>query len=60
MKRFLAARGLEFEERDVRSGFSVVRELVETYKSRSTPTVVIGDEVLIGFQPERIEQLFAT
>jgi hypothetical protein len=37
----------------------VVRELVEAYKSRSTPTVVIGDEVLIGFQPERIAQLLA-
>jgi glutaredoxin len=60
VKRFLAARGFEFEERDVRSGFSVARELVETYKSRSTPTVVVGDEVLIGFQPERIEQLLAT
>ena len=57
MKSFLAARGVEFEERDVRSGFSVVRELVETYNSRSTPTVVIGDQVLIGFQPERIAQL---
>jgi hypothetical protein len=50
---------VEFEERNVRDGFSVVRELVETYRSRTTPTVVIGDEVLIGFQPERIAQLLA-
>jgi len=34
-----------------------VRELVETYKSRSTPTLVIGDEVIIGFDPQRIERL---
>ena len=37
--------------------FSAVRELVETYKSRVTPTVVIGDEVMRGFDPERIDEL---
>ena len=35
---------------------AAVFELVRTYKSRSTPTVVIGDEVLIGFDPQRIEE----
>lgn len=35
--------------------FGAVRELVETYRSRATPTVVIGDEVIIGFDPERID-----
>jgi len=34
-------------------------ELVRTYNSRSTPTVVIGDEVLIGFDPERITEALA-
>jgi protein-disulfide isomerase len=31
--------------------------LVETYNSRATPTIVIGDEVIIGFDPDRIDQL---
>ena len=39
------------------SSFEAVRELVETYHSRVTPTVVIGDEVVIGFDPERIDEL---
>jgi glutaredoxin len=34
-----------------------LRELVETYQSRSTPTIVIGDEVMIGFDPERLDQI---
>ena len=38
---------------------SAVRELVETYQSRATPTIVIGDEVLIGFDPERIDEALA-
>ena len=48
---------MDFEERDVSGSFEAVCELVETYHSRVTPTVVIGDEVVIGFDPERIDEL---
>ncbi len=57
VKNFLSERGVEFEERSIDSGFAVVRELTQTYKSQSTPTVVIGDQVLIGYDPERLVQL---
>jgi glutaredoxin len=57
VKNFLTQRGVQFEERSIDTGFSVVRELTKKYKSRSTPTVVIGDEVLIGYHPERLAQL---
>jgi glutaredoxin len=36
-----------------------LQALVETYQSRSTPTIVIGDEVMIGFDPERLDQLLS-
>jgi len=32
---------------------------VHKYQSRSTPTLVIGDEVMIGFDPEQLEQILA-
>jgi len=35
----------------------VARELTQKYNSQSTPTVVIGDQVLIGYDPERLSQL---
>jgi glutaredoxin len=57
VKNFLSQRGVEFEERSIDAGFSIVRELTQKYKSQSTPTVVIGDEVLIGYNPERLAQL---
>ena len=57
VKNFLSERGVEFEERSIDSGFAVVQELTQTYKSQSTPTVVIGDQVLIGYDPERLVQL---
>jgi len=56
---FLEYRCVPYEEKDVIASPSVVREMVERYCSRSTPTVVIGSEVLIGFDPERIDELLA-
>jgi hypothetical protein len=32
---------------------------VRKYKSRITPTLVIGEEVLTGFDPKRIEKLIS-
>ncbi len=59
MKAYLSERGIIFEDRDVSSDPQAVRDLIYKYRSRSTPTTVIGDEVIIGFDPERIEQLLS-
>jgi len=56
---YLEDKGLEFEERDVTTDQEAVRELVETYQSRSTPTIVIGENVMIGFDPEELDQILA-
>ena len=48
---------MEFEERSIDSGPAAARELTQKYKSQSTPTVVIGEEILIGYDPERLVQL---
>ncbi len=55
-KKFLAARNIPFEYKDVQADPSALRELVRL-NSRSTPTIVVGDEVMIGFDPERLEQM---
>ena len=57
VKNFLAEHGVEFEERSIDSGLAVARELTQRYNSQSTPTVVIRDEVVIGYNPERLAQL---
>jgi glutaredoxin len=56
---FLAERGVEVTVKDVSVDQAAVFELVRTYNSRSTPTVVIGDEVLIGFDPEQLTAALA-
>ncbi|MBZ5599265.1 MAG: glutaredoxin family protein [Acidobacteriia bacterium] len=48
---------MAYQDRDVSSDQDAVQDLVYKYGSRSTPTVVIGDEVMIGFDGERLNQL---
>ncbi len=45
--------------KDVSQDQQAVFELVRTYKSRSTPTIVVGEKVMIGFDPDRLEQMLA-
>ena len=44
-----------FEEKDIRSDPQNLRELVEELQSRATPTLVVGDKVLVGFDPAEYE-----
>jgi hypothetical protein len=46
-------------DKDVSRDQQAVFELVRTHHSRSTPTFVVGNEVVIGFDRERLEQLLA-
>ena len=59
VKAYLTERGVPFEVKDVSHDSEAIHELVEHYKSRSTPTVVVGDQVMIGFNPERLDQMLA-
>jgi glutaredoxin len=60
LKAWLRERHLDFEEHDVSIDQKAVFQLVRTYKSQSTPTLVIGEQVLIGFEPEKIEAALKT
>ena len=57
VKLFLAERGVAFVERDITTDPDAIRDLTEKYCSHSTPTLVIGEEVMIGFNPERLDAI---
>jgi glutaredoxin-like YruB-family protein len=57
VKLFLEEKGVVFEERDISLDPSAARELTDLYNSHSTPTLVIGKEVMIGFDPERLDEI---
>ena len=58
VKQFLKARQVAFEYKDVQADPAALRELM-ALNSRSTPTIVVGEEVMIGFDPERLDELLA-
>jgi len=45
--------------KDVSADQQAVFELVRKYNSRSTPTIVVDGEVMIGFDPERLDKMLA-
>ncbi len=48
-KAFLASRGIPFEERNIRCNVEYLRILNEELDSCTTPTLVAGDEIIVGF-----------
>jgi glutaredoxin len=63
MKMFLEAKEIVYEERDMSLDADARVELLETYHSRSLPTLVIltasGAEVIEGFDPDRLDQFLS-
>ena len=62
MKVYLEARQIGFEERNVSADEEARREMMDDHDSTETPTMVfISDEtyeVVVGFDPVRLDQLF--
>lgn len=52
-RTFLVSRKVPFAYRDVQADPQAFRELMDL-GSRSTPTLVVGREVMIGFDPEKL------
>ena len=53
---FLSQRNIDYIEKNIRTDLDAIQEMVEM-NSQSTPTTVIDDEVIIGFDKERISEL---
>lgn len=56
-KTFLTSRGISFEERDVRSHPEYLQVLNNELDSCTTPTLVAGDRIIIGFDRAEYDRL---
>jgi len=63
MRVYLEAREIAFEERNISADREAYRIMIEKYESEETPTVVVisaeTEEVIVGFDPVRLDQLLA-
>ncbi|RMG02715.1 MAG: glutaredoxin family protein [Nitrospirae bacterium] len=53
MKGYLSERGIKYEAYDVSADARAREELQNRYGRLATPTIVIGDEVFVGFRENR-------
>ncbi len=58
-KDFLKGRSVEFEDIDVTADRSRVEEMVKISGQMGVPVIVVGDEVIIGFDQARLEELLS-
>lgn len=58
MTEFLSRKGVAFQEYNVRENQQALQELL-AMRSNATPTVVIDGEMIIGFDPGRMDALLA-
>jgi glutaredoxin 3 len=54
-KEYLSQKGIPFIDRDVTKDESALEELKRLH-AMTTPVTLIGTEVIIGFDPEKIDQ----
>lgn len=58
-KKFLKEFGFTYEERNIKTDSKARNELVKKYQSYSTPTIVIGDDVVRGFNIDELKKLLS-
>jgi glutaredoxin len=56
-KEFLSSSGVEFESVDVSDDPKAMDEMVEKTGAMSTPVIIIGDDVVQGWNQEKVAHL---
>jgi len=57
-KLFLKDRGVGFEEINVAADREKVAELMKVSGQRGVPVIVVGNDVVVGFDQAKLEALF--
>lgn len=57
VKMFLKEYKISYSERNIQNDDKSRKELTEIYGSYSTPTIVVGNEVIIGFDLEKLKKV---
>jgi len=58
-KQFLSQRGVRFAEKDVSRDRAAAQEMIRVSKQRGVPVITVDDQVVVGFDRARLEQVLA-
>jgi glutaredoxin 3 len=57
VKEFLKHHQISYVEYDITKDANAKKRMLNTFQSYSTPTVKVGEELVIGFDLQRLERL---
>ena len=57
VKEFLSERQVDYVEYDVEDDVKARQRMMELSQHTTIPTIVVGDEVVVGFDPKRLGKL---
>jgi glutaredoxin 3 len=57
LKNWLEEQGYEYTDYNVNENQEKAKEMIERTRQRGVPQTFIGDEEVIGFQPEKIKKI---
>ncbi|WP_017753543.1 glutaredoxin domain-containing protein [Calidifontibacillus oryziterrae] len=57
IREFLSFENILFEEYNITKDYKARETMIKEYKSYTTPTVVVGEKVIRGFQLDLLEAL---
>ena len=58
-KEFLSQKGFKFKEYDVTKDRAALDEMVKISGARSVPVITACNEVMVGFERNRLEQMLS-
>ena len=58
-KEYLSKKGVTFQDYDVGKDREKAKEMIQKSNQMAVPVIVIGDEVIVGFNQARIDELLA-
>ena len=58
-KEYLSQKGISYQERNVAGDREAAKEMIDKSKQMSVPVIVINDEILVGFDKSKIDELIA-
>lgn len=56
-KAYMAREGVKYVEYDVTKDPKALQEMVKVSSARSVPVIVACEQVMVGFDPARLEQM---
>lgn len=55
-KQFFKERNVPYEEKDVASDAQAQREMIERSYQMGVPVIILGEEVIVGFNKEALQK----